>query len=280
MQTDAGVTLQADENGKYVAVGTWGNMVSKSDYLQGQQGLNRIYAREYYLRAEAAKGFWIYLGLLEKVFGIRNIDHTSYQRTYQGFNVATDDTNGITHSHGVMLQKIEEKWELTGNYFIGHPRDSETYKQKGFSLMGEFEVADRSRLGTSYLDSKNDLQKKTMYALHFRKGVSKGSALLFEYGIIQNQAQTGTQDKTVGSYNLIQGLFLLTRGYNFTSSIERYNEEFKPEKPDRWKYTMGLLMFPMPRLELRADVVNGRDFSNQNASDDSWALQGQVHVSL
>lgn len=280
MQADVGVTLQADQDGKYVAVGTWGNLINQSEYMQGKQGLNSIYAKEYYVRIEAAKTWWLYAGLMDKVFGIRNIDHTSYQRSFQGFGVTNDNTDGIAQSYGAMIQKIEEKWELTGNYFFGHPRDAEQYKQKGFSFMGEYELKEKSRIGASFMDAKSDMQKKTMVAFHYRQGLSKGSAFIFEYGAIQKENQTAGSTKTSGSYNLIEGLFLITRGYNFHTIVERYNEEFKPDKPDRWKYTLGLLMFPMPRLELRADVVNKREFSNLRAPDDVWAVQGQVHVSL
>ena len=278
MQADAGVTLQADQDGRFVAVGTWGNF--PQNYGQGEQGTKNMLAREYYLRIQATKTWWLYAGLMEKVFGLRNIDHTSYQRTFQGFNMNNNNTNGISHAEGVMLQKIEDKWELTANYFIGHPRDQEAYKQKGFSAMGEFEVQNQGRLGASVFDAKNDLQKKTMYAIHYRQAVSKASAMIFEYGSIQNDNAAPTNNRTIGSYTLVQGLFNLTRGYNLKTTVERYNEEFKPEKPERWKYSFGFLMFPLPRLELRTEVINARDFSDQRAADDSWALQGQIHVSL
>jgi hypothetical protein len=47
-----------------------------------------------------------------------------------------------------------------------------------------------------------------------------------------------------------------------------------------WKWEFGLLMFPMPRLELRADFINLRGFTTQSATPDSWMFLGQVHVSL
>ncbi len=280
MQTDFGLTLQADEDGKYVAVGTWGNLIEASEYSQGKQGLNHIYAREYYLRLEPIQTWWIYAGLMEKVYGLRNIDHSSYQRVYQGFGVATNNQSGIAQSHGVVLHKVEETWELAGNYFVGHPKDEVPYREKGFSFMGEVQVKENSRLGASFLDSKNDFLKRRMYAVHYRQAISKGSAMMFEYGLIQKESLASGSAKATGSYNLVEGLYLLTRGYNLQAIVERYNEEFKPEKPDSWKYSLGLLMFPFPRLELRANLINTRAFSNQRAADDTWAAQGQVHVSL
>ena len=63
---------------------TFGRMVPPAEFGQGTQGLDHIMAREYYLRAEVIKSWWIYGGLIEKVYGFRNIDHTSYQRALQG----------------------------------------------------------------------------------------------------------------------------------------------------------------------------------------------------
>ena len=103
---------------------------------------------------------------------------------------------------------------------------------------------------------------------------------MFEYGLIADQPTTVGTSKSVGSYNLIQSLISLSRGYNLKTTIERYNHEFNASSPDIWKWSTGLLFFPAPRLEFRAEVVNGRSFSNQQVPDDTWALQGQIHVSL
>lgn len=278
MQADAGLTLQADPIGKYVAVITYGNVNPPDDYGSGTQGIKRILAKEYYVRVEAMKSWWIYAGLMDKVFGIRNIDHTSFQRTFQGFNNRNNSDEGIAQSLGVIVHKIEETWELSGNYFAGHPNDDEEYKQKGFSMMGEIDTGDKKRLGVSILSSRGDRLKKDLAAIHYRQALSKGSSLMFEYGFIQDEP-TGFA-KTNGSYNLLEGMVLLTRGYNFKVNIERYNKEFKASEPDTWKWAAGLLMFPAPRLELRAEIINMRSFSNQRAPDDSWAAQGQIHVSL
>ena len=278
MQADVGAAIQGDEDGKYLGVFTFGRIVRPEDYATGETGLNRLLAREYYFRGQLSKTLWIYVGLMEKVFGLRNIDHTSYQRTYQGFNESTNNRNGIGNSQGVIVQKTEDKWELTGNYFVGNPYDDDRFRQHGMSLMSETEVGELKRLGGSYLSAQSEMIKKDMVAIHYRQGLSKGSALMLEYGLIQDQA-TGS-NKTTGSYNLVQALVLLTRGYNLKATIERYNQEFKGTSPDQWRWTIGLLTFPMPRFEMRLDMVNQRQFSTTQADDDIWALQGQIHVSL
>jgi hypothetical protein len=276
MQADLGLTLK-DKLDKYVAVMTWGKVVDPAAYGAGTSLTDRILAREYYLRVALAETWWVYAGLLEKVFGIRNIDHTSFQRSPQGFGVRPNNRDGMAQSHGVVVQKIEENWEVAANYFIGNPYDDPQFKQHGVSITGEYEIAENKRLGASLLSSKNDLLSKDLVALHYRQSLSHGSALLFEWGLIQDLTPDAT---TVGSYNLLQALIAISRGYNFKTTVERYNSEFNSSHPEQWKWSAGILAFPLPRLELRAEFINQRAFSNQGATDDSWALQGQVHVSL
>jgi hypothetical protein len=102
---------------------------------------------------------------------------------------------------------------------------------------------------------------------------------MIEYGVRHDQTPPGGTDAT-GSYNLLRAVFNLTRGYNLTATTERYNQIFNPSTNEMWKWEFGLLMFPMPRLELRADFINLRGFTTQSATPDSWMFLGQVHVSL
>lgn len=273
MQVDAGLTL-SDSVGKYVAVVTYGNLNER-----GEGTANKRYlAREYYLRAQVTSTWWAYVGLMEKVYGIRRVEHTSYQREPQGFNYYLNSQTGHAQSEGVVLQKIEENYDVSLNYFWGNPHDREEVRHKGFGGMWEFEFKEKQRIGASYQDAKSDLNSRNMYAVHYRQGLSKGAGLIIEYGMINNQ-NTGSP-KTSGSYNLVEALIPLVRGYNLRTEIQRYNEDFKASSPDRWQWGIGLLAFPAPRLEIRADVVNGREFSDQGVPDDQWQFLGQVHVSL
>jgi hypothetical protein len=272
MQQDVGATF-SDPVGKFVAVITFGNMQYSG---QGDQG--RFLAREYYLRAEVVKTWWLYIGLLEKVFGIRNINHNSFQRFPQGFNPTLNNPLGAANSQGVVLQKVEDTWDAAFNVFTGNPYDEPEYRHKGFSTTSEFEVGDKKRLGVSLQSAASEKDKKTISAIHYRQGLSKGSAVLFEYGFLQDNLEGMSNS---GSYNLLQTSMLLTRGYSLRTEIERYNQDFKAASPDQWRFSVGILAFPMPRLELRGDIVNGRAFSTVGAVDeDQWFFQGMVHVSL
>jgi hypothetical protein len=278
MQADVGIAAQ-DRLSKYVAQITWGRMVAPSEYGMGKQGMDRFLARDYFLRAELVKSWWVYVGLMEKVFGIRNLDHTSFQREPVGFATRNNSADGIGESQSVVVHKVEDHWEIAADYFIGNPYDDEKYKQKGVSLMGEVDVGDKKRVGLSLMTAKSDVLQKDVAAVHYRQGLSKGSAIMTEVGVIRDK-DASTGNMKTGSYALVQSLVQMARGYNFKTGIEHYNKEFKSSEPDQWKWSAGFLIFPIPRLELRAEVVNERAITSKRGSEDEWEIQGQIHVSL
>jgi hypothetical protein len=277
MQADVGLAIQ-DKMSKYLGVLTYGRQLTNAQYGQAQPGITNFAAREYYVRAELAEQLYIYVGLMEKAFGLRNVDHESFQRMYEGFNIQSNTADGMGESQGVIIHKISDKWELAGGAFIGNPADDSNYKQTGASLTGDYEVGENKRLGASVMTEKNSLVNKNLAAVHYRQALAKGSAIMAEWGLIQNQPASGSAQ--VGSYDLIEALILLTPGYNLKTTIERYNDQFNSSSTDQWRWSAGFLMFPLPRLELRAEVVNGRSLSGSSSEEDSWVVEGQVHVSL
>lgn len=266
MQTDLSLVFQTPAS-KYVGVITYGHQVAPEQFGIDGSSLDHIIAREYYLRVEVARGWWVYAGLIEKVFGLRNIDHSSYQRAYQTFNMQNNTSDGIDKSQGLILQRTTPNWELTVNGFIGNPNDNPQSKQSGGSVMGEYTVAENKRLGLSLMTASSGVKNKQMAALHYRQQVGKDSALLFEYGLIQDTPSGSTLE--VGSYNFLESTVQMVRGYKIITTIERYNSEFKAYSPDQWRFGFGFLMFPAQRFELRTEAINLRQFSSSGAPDDT-----------
>jgi hypothetical protein len=79
---------------------------------------------------------------------------------------------------------------------------------------------------------------------------------------------------------MLQSLLAITRGYNILSQIEYYNATLSSESTDQFKWSFGLLAFPMPRVEFRAGFVNGRNINDTSVNADAWMLQSQLHLSL
>lgn len=278
MQADFGATV-SDEAGKYVASLTIGRVLKSEDPGNGHEGLERFLPREYFLRWQVDDNWWIYAGLMQKVFGLRNVNHASVQRKYQGFNPYNNTIQGIGHSQGIIAQRISEKWEVAGNYFFGNPYDEERYRQKGFSASGEYELAERKRIGASIASEKSEVLEKEMYAVHYRQGLGKGSSLMVELGLVKDTI-VRTANVQSGSYGMIETMISLVRGYNLLTTIEHFNRTFQTSEPDQWRWGVGLWMFPLPRVEFRVDAQMDRQLSPDSSQIDTWQLIGQMHVSL
>jgi len=88
-----------------------------------------------------------------------------------------------------------------------------------------------------------------------------------------------TGDKKLGSYAYVQTLVNITRGYNLLSVIENSKNDIEKSSTENLKWSFGALLFPLPRSEFRLMATNGKFFDDSVASDDTWTLQGQIHVS-
>lgn len=270
MQLDANLALQFDEDGKYLFYFTEGFRPNATvDPTKSPTG--RMMAKEYFFRLKMGETYWAYFGLMDKVFGIRNLDHTSFTRIYQGLTQKDQSVGAIIH-------KVEDTWELSANVFTGNPDEEKVTKQSGGSLHFEKDTGEKQRMSLSYLNGKTENEKMNLYAIGYRMGMAKGSSIMTEFGVRQLSPLTG--NAKTGSWGMLKGTALLTRGYLFQVTTERYNEEFKPSASDYWRWNLGFLMFPAPRIEIRTDLLSRRELRETGGFDDTWALQGQIHVSL
>ncbi|WP_413294343.1 hypothetical protein ACLSU7_04435 [Bdellovibrio sp. HCB185ZH] len=274
MQADANVAIQFDRGAKYLMVLSGGYQPTPAARANIQDPDNKNFiSREHYFRWQVTKKFYTYVGTMDKVFGIRTADHTSYSRLVT--DVAQND-----QSTGVITQYYGDNWEITGDLFVGNVlQEDEDVRQKGLSVMMEFDVADKNRLGFAVLQSKNDYVEKTRLEFHQKLGFEKGDSLLTEVGFVKDSPLSNPSDK-VGGYLMLQSLLAITRGYNILSQIEYYNATMSSESTDQFKWSFGLLAFPMPRVEFRAGFVNGRNINDTSVNPDAWMLQSQLHLSL
>lgn len=272
MQLDMGATLYLDQDQRYAFLFTLGYIPNAETVQSGS--VNRILPRDYYARILLGETFWVYLGKMEKAYGIRNVDHTS-------FNRAPQELTQNSQSHGATLHLLRDQFEIAANFFVGDPASATPLaEQKGLALWSEFEVQPRQRLGFSFLRSTSQTEKAiTLGGAHWRQALTKGSAIMFEYGLIQKiDKPLGLSSN--GSYTFVESFIELTGGYNLLVNLERYNGDSAANSPEQWKYGLGLVMFPINRLELRLGAQHFRQVSSDEASPDSWALQGQLRVSL
>lgn len=267
MQLDANLAIHLDQDQKYVFVFNQGYLPASSSGAEKSTTISR----EHYFRYQVNQDFYAYLGLMDKVYGIRIIDHTAYSRSKTG--LAQND-----QSHGFILQYLKQPYEYTFNLFLGNLSQDADLRQKGFSIMIEKDRHQYHRLGSAVLISQNDYLNLARLEVHSKFGFGKGNSLLAELGIIQNKPKNG--DTTTSDYLLIESLARISRGYHFLSQIEYYNATMSSKSPDQMRWSLGFLMFPAPRFEVRTQLVNGRSMTDSGVSKDQWSMQGQLHVSL
>lgn len=274
MQADMNTALLFDENQKWVAVGSIGYMPTPKTLSPDMDPADKptnYYSREHYLRWNPQRSIFVFAGLMDKVYGIRTADHTAFSRAKTG--LAQND-----QAHGMVVQYNAKSWELTLNPFVGHLSQKADLRQKGASLMLEKDLIEKYRIGGTVLSSQNDYVQWNRAEFHSKFGFGTGNSFLAELGVIQDKPKSG--DSETGSYVFIESIAQLTRGYNFFSQIEHYNQTMSTRSPDQIRWTFGMLMFPAPKYELRTNLVNGRTQSDSGVSADQWQIQVQLHMAL
>lgn len=266
MQAEANLALFIGKSQKYAVVGSMGYVPERVN------DPDTWISREHYFRLQATEKLWIYTGMMDKVYGIRHVNHTAYSRSRTG--LAQND-----QSHGVMVHYINPKWELTVNGFLGNLNQRSELRQQGFSSLFEYDLKDNWRIGATFLNSKNDFVSQTRFGVLSRAGYGKGSAILFESGLIQDKPEVG--DSVMGYYVYSEAQQRVKRGYHVFVTSQAYKRDLSSDVSDELKFGFGLLAFPMQRLELRVEAENSQLVSaGPNVPRYGWSVLGQIHLSL
>ncbi len=273
MQNDLNLNIFFDKKQKVTFVST----TSYADRYPPYPDIQKwsTFTKEYYLRWKVSGNNWLYIGQMDKVFGIRDADHTAANR--KPLRLGQYD-----QSQGVVFHVNYPEWDIAVNYFIGNAKEPEADKQKGFSASGEYLLSDKTKVGGSLLSSSSETTDWKIISAHTRLGLLKGSAVLAEAGLKEKKNKlVATTDKTpIGSYVWLSSLVNIRRGYNILSNIEFSRNDINQTSDENYRWSFGTLFFPHPRTEVRAMVINGKTFSEGGASEDSWQLQSQLHLSF
>lgn len=268
MQADARAIIKLGENDKFISVLNFG-YAPLPENLKGEQSEWR--SREHYIGYRFTPKFGLYAGLMDKVYGIKIIEHIAYSR--QAPEVMQND-----QVHGVMGHYLGENWEMFGHAFAGNLSQREDLRSKGGSIMIERNAFDIHRIGASVLRSSNAYQQLLSYSAHTRLNLKEGSAVLAEAGQTNRKAVNGSEDVTM-RYGLLQTYLRPFRGLYFLSNIEYLKRDIKSDDYTvRWG--PGVQFFPVQRIELRFDAYNTRNFAPTSSSKDSWMYLLQTHIWL
>lgn len=268
MQADARAILKFGENDKFIMVGQYGYAPLPQNF-EGNQPEWR--SREHYIGYRPNPKFGIYAGLMDKVFGIKVIEHIAFSR--QAPEVTQND-----QTHGVMAHYLGEKWEMFAHGFVGNLSQDQDLRMKGGSIMVERQAFDIHRIGASVMKSSNSYQDLLSYSAHTRLNLKEGSSMLAELGQVNRKTENGSDDRTM-RYGLLQTYLRPVRGVYFLANIEYFKRDIKlDDYTTRWG--PGIQYFPIQRLELRFDAYNTRSFAEKSSTKDSWMYLLQTHIWL
>lgn len=273
MQAAVGMTYSVDSAQKYLFSFETGYVPKPVAADPAKVDQNREWiSREYYFRLRNAKQSWLYFGLLDKVFGIRTPDHSSYSRGYIG--LGQND-----QAHGVLWHKGFAESEIFLFGYLGNLLQESDIRTKGATFMYEQRSSNDRRWGASMMYQTNSYAKQIRISHHQKMAIEKGSALLFEFGAF-NDTSVSTSAKSEGIYSTLNSTLNLTRGFNFTTQLEYLNDNLKENNNHKTRAGIGLLIFPMQRVEIRTSIVNSKSYSPTKANEDTIAWLGQVHLSF
>ena len=270
MQVDASLVYLMGEGRSYF-VGTLGYIpppVSGST-----ANIPKLISREHYWSFPVGQSSRIYAGFQDVVFGIRIPDHTAYSRKFT--RLAQND-----QVHGINLHLGSQTSEIGIHAFAGNlyqrPSGVRPY---GGSVMYEFDIAEKVRLGFSGLYAKSQARSRILAAAHLRAGFGKGSSLMCETGLVSDNTRIATSNK-LGNYIFTQTMTRLFRGVHFLFTAEYQTKETFGGVPRDLRVGPGFQYFPAQRLELRADLQGTRVLGRTSAVEESDDLNflGQLHL--
>jgi hypothetical protein len=230
--------------------------------------ISEFRSREHYIGYRFTKTFGVYVGLMDKAFGIRVPDHIAFSRSVTRLN-QNDQT------HGVLFHLLTKNWEWAVQPFVGNMVQDEELRQKGATTQLSYKVGDVSRVGISFAKSNSEYFATTMYSTDFRTGFGESSSLMLEVGQVENTPKG--LEKTTNRYIFMQNHWKLHRGLYSLLTVEMLQPDISTNG-EIYRFGPGVQYFPTNRLEVRADIYDMRQRSSAAYTDDMWAVTGQVHL--
>lgn len=268
MMADVGLMFKPFDETNLILVGSFGYAPTPNNNPNSEEANYR--SREHYIGYRPNNNHGIYIGMMDKVFGIRVPDHNSYSKLITSLTM----NDG---SHGVLYHYTNESLDLGLQYFIGNMAQEDDLRQKGFTSTFEYSLSPKVRAGASFLAQSNQYIEQSMYAIHSRIAVDKGSSLMAEWGRVSKT--NSSDDQTVSEYLFLQNHIMFQDGFFGILTFERFQANIE-ENSKVIKIGPALQFFPFVGVETRIDFYNSKVQSETSYSDDSWVFAGQVHLWL
>lgn len=273
MQADGNLAILLDKRQEKVIVATYGYTPTPRRFTSSNEPKPSNWtSHEYYLRWQTDRKQYLYIGFMDKFYGLKHPDHTAFNR-----GLIRNGQNDQTH--GVAYQYLADNYDLTGHIFLGNLGQDKDLRQMGASILYEYALEKTMTVGATAMSLTNDYLDQKNIGIISRLTFSKGKSFITEVGL-KNDTNKTTSTTILGYYGFLEGLVGVERGYNFLTTLQMYKAELNSSSAVQNRLSLGGLMFPYPKTELRIEIVNDRTSAPENSSPDQWSLQAQVHLAL
>jgi len=245
MQASGSLVLKFGKRDSFILVGEIGYAPKP---LSKKNDLNEpnYRSREHYMGIRFTENFGIYLGLMDKVFGIRVPDHIAFSRSVTGLTM-NDGT------HGGLIHIRSKNWDLGLQGFMGNIKQEAKLRQKGFTGQFDYSFTQTSRTGVSFLMSESTFLKYQIAGAHTRLMFGKGNSVLAEFGQI-SKTKIASAKKTDGYFMFMQNHLKMKRGFFMILTAEYYQNDITKDGKI-WRFGPGAPSatdnFPPPLLWTR-----------------------------
>ncbi|HVJ64764.1 MAG TPA: hypothetical protein VM901_05885 [Bdellovibrionota bacterium] len=269
MQMDASATFISPNQNHWASV-TIGYMPARGLNPKTEDRMPLI-SREHYISTRLAENWRVMGGMMDVPYGIRIPDHTSHSRSQT--QLAQND-----QSHMIALHQFGEKYEIALAALAGNLFQEADLRQKGASLMAEYDLYEKVRIGHSHLYTKNAYRSRLMNAVHARIGAGEGSAVLFEAGTVLQRSEI--PQSTLGAYVMFENMIRAARGLHFVVAGEVSTNDTRAGAPRVFRLGPGLQWFLMNRVEWRTDLHLKRTSDAPTVEQDTVNFLTQIHLWL
>jgi hypothetical protein len=274
MQGEVNAAFFLDQDQKYTLYGSYGyrpipeSFRRRSSSDQPEEWITR----EHFVKVRYRDDLYLYAGLMDKVFGIKNVDHTGYNRRFT--QLTMDD-----QSHGVLAHVIKDEYEVFGQVFVGNLQQDEKLRPQGVAVHYDKAMGEKTAVGASFLTQSNDFTERQMVSGQYRQGLrEKGNSLNAEIGLVNEKPKN--RSVSLGAYSYFQGVTRIARGQHLLVKFETWKPDLDSDSNESFRYGIGFLSFPWAKTEFRFDLYNQRTLVPAQANQDTWIATGQIHLSL
>jgi hypothetical protein len=196
-------------------------------------------------------------------YGIKNSNHTLVTRRGIGFDQGKETYN-LEYSH------VGDNWDLFLSSIAGRPDQESLKVEQGQSISLGKTFSDTYKIGTSFYQGANDLQKRNLFGVFSIFGITEKLYLMAEIHNQKVKSKIGTETETNGNVHYTQIGYELHKGFSPFIVYQLSHLDSSKESSKQTSHGLGLQWLPRPHFDLSAQWEKQNNLSGN--SDFAWMM--------